>query len=277
VTDPVAPAHIGHAPSPANPAPLAFVTGASSGIGQALAARYVALGWRVALVARRAEAMADWAQAQGWPAEQWAVYAADVRDPTQVQAAAAACLASQGLPEVVIANAGISIGIDLALAEDIAVLRDLLDTNVLGLAATFQPFIGPMKARRRGTLVGVASVASVRGLPGHAGYCAAKGAVVQLCETLRGELQAHGVKVVTLAPGYIDTPLTRENAYPMPFLMAPEVFAEQAVRAISAGVRWRVIPWPMGVVAALLRWMPRWLFDRVVGSQQQRKKQRRSA
>lgn len=258
-------------------APLAFITGASSGIGQALAARYVALGWRVALVARRAEAVRDWTQAQGWPAGQWAVYGADVRDDAAVQAAAQACLAQQGLPDVVVANAGISIGVDLSLAEDLPVLRDLLETNVLGVAATFQPFIAPMKARGHGTLVGVASVASVRGLPGHAGYCAAKGAVVQLCETLRGELQAHGVRVVTLAPGYIDTPLTRENDYPMPFLMAPDVFAVKAVDAIAAGVRWRVIPWQMGVVAAVLKWLPRGLFDRLVGAQQHRKKRRRPA
>jgi short-subunit dehydrogenase len=254
---------------------LVLITGASSGIGQALATEYVRLGWRVALVARRAQALRDWAQAQGWPSEQWSVHAADVRQPEQIQAAAAACLAEQGVPDVVIANAGISIGIDLAFSEDLAVLRDLLDTNVLGLAATFQPFIAPMKARGQGTLVGMASVASVRGLPGHAGYCAAKGAVVQLCETLRGELQAHGVKVVTLAPGYIDTPLTRENTYPMPFLMAPEAFAMRAVQVIAAGARWRVIPWQMGVVATALRWMPRGVFDALVGSQQQRKKPRR--
>ncbi len=256
---------------------LVFITGASSGIGQALAARYAQAGWRLALVARRVDAMRQWAQAQGWPADQWAVYEADVRLESQLLAAAQACLSQQGLPDVVVANAGMSIGIDLSYTEDLAVLRDLLDTHVVGLAATFQPFIGPMKQRGSGTLVGVASVASVRGLPGHAGYCAAKGAVVQMCETLRGELQAHGVKVVTLAPGYIDTPLTRENAYPMPFLMAPEVFADKAFVAIGAGVRWRVIPWQMGVVATVMRFMPRWLFDAVVGSQQHRKKPRRSA
>jgi NADP-dependent 3-hydroxy acid dehydrogenase YdfG len=255
---------------------LVFITGASSGIGQALAARYARAGWRLALVARRVDEMRQWAQAQGWPADQWAVYAADVRDEAQIQAAAQGCLRTQGLPDVVVANAGVSIGIDLAHAEDLAVLRELLDTNVVGLAATFQPFIAPMKQRGSGTLVGVASVASVRGLPGHAGYCAAKGAVVQLCETLRGELQAHGVKVVTLAPGYIDTPLTRENTYPMPFLMAPDVFADKAFTAIGAGVRWRVIPWQMGVVTTLLRFMPRALFDAVVGSQQHRKKHRRN-
>lgn len=254
---------------------LVFITGASSGIGQALAARYARAGWRVAVVARRVLAMQDWARDQGLGPDRCRVYAADVRDEAQLLLAAQACIADWGVPDVVIANAGISVGVDLTYAEDLAVLRELVDTNVIGLAATFQPFIGPMKQRGSGTLVGVASVASVRGLPGHAGYCAAKGAVVQLCETLRGELKPHGVAVVTLAPGYVDTPLTRDNDYPMPFLMDPERFADRAFAAIEAKVRWRVIPWQMGVVATVLKFMPRWLFDAVVGAQRHRKKRRR--
>jgi NAD(P)-dependent dehydrogenase (short-subunit alcohol dehydrogenase family) len=261
--------------NPAPPAPLAFITGASSGIGQALAAEAMARGWRVALLARRGEAMADWCRAQGWPAERWAVYSADVRDLPALAEACARCLAQQGLPDVVIANAGISVGVDLSLAEDLGVVRDVFDTNVLGLAATFQPFIAPMQARGQGTLVGVASVAAVRGLPGHAAYCGAKAAVVQMCETLRGELRAQGVKVVTLAPGYIDTPLTRGNDYPMPFLMQPQAFAARAWDSILRGEAWRVIPWPMGVVARVLKALPRGLFDRLVGAQQHRKKRRR--
>lgn len=255
--------------------PLAFITGASSGIGQALAARYVQAGWRVALVARRADQMKDWATQQGWPADRWDVHGADVRDDAQVLAAAQDCLRTQGLPDVVIANAGISVGVDLSLAEDLPVLRDLLETNVMGVASTFQPFIAPMRERGSGTLVGVASVAAMRGLPGHAGYCGAKAAVVHLCETLRGELKPFGLKVVTIAPGYIDTPLTQGNDYPMPFLMTPEAFADRAFKAIEAGVRFRVIPWPMGIVATVLRLMPRWLFDAVVGAQKHRKKRRR--
>ena len=253
---------------------LVFITGASSGIGQALATRYLQAGWRVALLARRAEEMAKWAQAQGWPEQQWAVYAADVRSEDEVQAAAQACLSTQGLPDVVVANAGISIGVDLSLAEDLSVLRDLMDTNVIGLAATFQPFIEPMKQRGHGTLVGVASVAAVRGLPGHAGYCGAKAAVVQICETLRGELRPFGVRVVTLVPGYIATPLTSQNDYPMPFLMQPDTFADKAFKAIARGEAWRIIPWQMGVLAQLMRWLPRGLFDVLLGSQKHRKKRR---
>jgi len=254
---------------------LVFITGASSGIGQALAVRFVQAGWRVALVARRTDEMTGWAQAQGWSSRQWAVYGADVRHEASIQAAAKTCMDTQGVPEVVIANAGISVGVDLGLSEDLATLRDLMDTNVIGLAATFQPFIEPMKELGHGTLVGIASVAAVRGLPGHAGYCGAKAAVVNICETLRGELKPHGVRVVTLAPGYIDTPMTQRNDYPMPFLMKPADFADLAFKAIERGDSWRVIPWQMGIVTRIMRIMPRWFFDAIAGSQQHRKKRRR--
>jgi NADP-dependent 3-hydroxy acid dehydrogenase YdfG len=256
-------------------APLVFITGASAGIGQALAAQYVAQGWRVALVARRAPALQAWVDAQAWPPDQvvW-VQGADVRVEAEIQAAAQRCLSELGVPDVVIANAGISVGVDLREREDLAVLRDLYETNVLGMAATFQPFIAPMVARGHGTLVGVASVAAARGMPGHAGYCGTKAAVVQMCETLRGELRRSGVRVVTIAPGYVDTPLTSGNDYPMPFLMSAPDFARRAVRAIDHGVRFKVIPWPMGVVYAILRVMPRAWFDALVGLQKHKKKRR---
>jgi short-subunit dehydrogenase len=256
-------------------APLVFITGASSGIGQALAARFHAQGWRLALVARREAEMRAWARSQGIGESALQVYAADVRDITAITAAGRACIQQQGLPQVVIANAGISAGIDSALIEDLEVMRATLDTNNLGLAATFQPFIEPMRRRRAGTLVGVASVAGIRGLPGHAAYCASKAAVIAYCESLRGECRPFGVRVVTIVPGYIDTPLTRGNPYPMPFLMRPERFAATAMHAIVAGRSYRVIPWQMGVVAKLLRLLPNALFDRLLAGRP--RKPRRAA
>ena len=255
-------------------APLAFITGASSGIGQALARRYAAAGWRVALVARRADDLTRWAAAQGWPAERWRVYGADVADTARIVAAGQACLAAQGVPDVVIANAGISIGMDTAERDDLAVMARTFAVNNTGLAATFHPFIGPMRARGSGTLVGIASVAAIRGLPGHGAYCASKAGVVSYCESLRGELRGSGVRVVTIAPGFIDTPLTRGNRYPMPFLMPAEAFAERAVRVIARGRSYRVIPWPMGVVAKLLRVLPDPLFDRLMQGRPRKARQR---
>lgn len=244
-------------------APLVFITGASSGIGQALALRFASAGWRLALVARRSAEIEQWALAQGLPRERWAVYGADVQQVDSIVAAGQACIAAQGVPDVVIANAGISIGMDSAVREDLDVMRDTLATNVTGLAATFHPFIVAMRERRSGTLVGVASVAAIRGLPGHGAYCASKSAAMTYCESLRGECRGSGMRVVTLVPGYIATPLTAGNPYSMPFLMPAERFADQAFEAIVAGASYRVIPWQMAIVAKVMRLLPNTLYDRL--------------
>ena len=243
--------------------PLLFVTGASSGIGQALAARFYQDGYRLALVARRTSELEAWATARGLDADRFRFYGADVADVDSIVAAGTACIAQQGLPDVVIANAGISIGMDSAERRDLDVMARTFATNNLGLAATFHPFVAAMATRGSGRLVGIGSVAAIRGLPGHGAYCASKAGVVAYCESLRGEMRASGVKVVTLCPGYVDTPLTQGNRYGMPFLLRPEAFAERAFRAIEAGTSYRVIPWQMGVVAKLMRMLPNPLFDRV--------------
>jgi short-subunit dehydrogenase len=254
-------------------APLVFITGASSGIGQALAWRFYQAGWRLALVARRTAEIDRWALEKGLDAARYAIYGADVALTDSIAAAGQACIAAQGVPDAVIANAGISIGMDTAVREDIDVMAQTFATNNIGLAATFHPFIAPMLARGSGTLTGIASVAGIRGLPGHGAYCSSKAAVISYCESLRGELRAGGVRVVTICPGYIDTPLTRQNRYSMPFLMKPEDFADRAFRAIEAGASYRVIPWQMGVVAGLLRLLPNAVFDRALAGRPRKHRQ----
>ncbi|HEY8878558.1 MAG TPA: SDR family oxidoreductase [Roseateles sp.] len=251
---------------------LVFITGASSGIGQALALRYYRDGARLALVARRTAEVERWAAEQKLDASRFKVYGADVADLDAMARIGRECIAAQGLPDVVIANAGISIGMDTAHFDDLEVMRRTFETNNVGLAATFHPFVAAMNERRSGTLVGVASVAAIRGLPGHGAYCASKSAVVAYCESLRGECRPFGVGVVTLLPGYIDTPLTRGNRYSMPFLMQVDDFADQAVRAIRAQASYRVIPWQMGVLAKILRMLPNWLYDRALGSRPRKKR-----
>lgn len=243
---------------------LAFITGASSGIGQALAWRFYQAGYRLALVARRTHEIESWCVACGISADSYQIYSANVADVDSIVAAGQACLAAQGVPDVVVANAGISVGVDTADRADLDVMAQTFATNNIGLAATFHPFIDAMAQRGSGRLVGMASVAGIRGLPGHGAYCASKAGVISYCESLRGELRGSGVKVVCLSPGYIDTPLTRRNRYAMPFLMSAEAFAERAYQAIEAGVSYRVIPWQMGVVAKLLRLLPDGLFDRLL-------------
>lgn len=258
--------------SPMSP-PLAFITGASSGIGQALALRFAREGWRLALVARHGTELQAWVDAQGLGADRVRVYAADVRDVDGIVAAGRRCLAEQGLPDAVVANAGISVGFDTAEFDDLEVLRSTFETNNLGMAATFHPFLAGMLKRGSGRLVGIASVAGIRGLPGHGAYSASKAAAISYCESLRVETAASGVKVVTIVPGYIDTPLTRGNRYSMPFLMSAQAFAERAFRAIVSGDSYRVIPWQMGVLAKLLRLLPNALYDRAL-SRRGRKRRR---
>ena len=253
--------------------PLVFITGASSGIGQALALRFHQAGYRLALVARRTSEVKSWASAHGISADSYEIYSADVSVADSIVAAGHDCLARQGLPDVVIANAGISVGMDTAVREDLDVMARTFATNNLGLAATFHPFVGAMAQRGSGTLVGIGSVAGIRGLPGHGAYCASKAAVISYCESLRGEMRPHGVRVVTISPGYIDTPLTRQNRYSMPFLMQAEDFADRAYRAIVAGASYRVIPWQMGIVAKLMRLLPNALFDKLLAGRPRKRRQ----
>ncbi|HYD61152.1 MAG TPA: SDR family oxidoreductase [Noviherbaspirillum sp.] len=245
-----------------------FITGASSGLGAALAKRYAQQGAVLGLLARRGELLEQLVQAlPPTPhGRQHRIYAVDVTDHAAVARAAGDFLHAHGGADVVIANAGISAGTLTEHAEDLAVFERILATNVTATVATFTPFIAAMKQQAQAgsrdcRLVGIASVAGIRGLPGAEAYSASKAAVISYCESLRVELGESGIRVVTIAPGYIDTPMTKKNPYPMPFLKHPDVFAEKAVAAIDAGTSYRVIPWQMGIVAKLLRLLPNWLYD----------------
>jgi short-subunit dehydrogenase len=251
---------------------LIFITGASSGIGQALAWRYYQAGFSLALVARRTDDILTWASGLGLDASRYRIYSADVAIIDSIVAAAQKCLETQGVPDIVVATAGVSIGMDTAVRDDLDVLARTFAINNVGLAATFHPFIEPMSRRGFGALVGIGSVGGIRGLPGHGAYCASKAGVINYCESLRGEMRHTGIKVVTLCPGYIDTPLTQKNRYAMPFLMQPEVFAEKAYVAIGAGVTYRVIPWQMGWLAKGLRLLPNVLFDKVLAGRPRKRR-----
>ncbi|MBC3875701.1 SDR family oxidoreductase [Undibacterium flavidum] len=240
-----------------------FITGASSGLGEAMAREYAAQGALLGLVGRRIEVLES-LRASLPNAAAHQIYALDVNDHEALQQAAQHFIDTVGVVDTVIASAGISVGTLTELSEDLAVFRRVMDTNVLATVATFAPFIEQMKphaGRRSCRLVGIASVAGIRGLPGASAYSASKAAVISYCESLRVELRASGIKVVTIAPGYIDTPMTQINTYAMPFLLPATEFAKRAIRSIQAGVSYRVIPWQMGVVAKVLRALPNFVYD----------------
>jgi short-subunit dehydrogenase len=235
-----------------------FLTGASSGIGEALAREYAARGATLGLVARREDLLANLAASLSTPC---ATYVADVRDLAAMQAAGADFIARHGVPDVVIANAGVSHGTLTEFAEDVEVFRQIMDVNVMGIVNTFHPFIAAMRSRGSGSLAGIASVAGFRGIPGAAAYSASKAAAIRYCESLRVELRASGVKVTAICPGYIATPMTEKNPYPMPFIIEAGDFARRCAREIESGTSQAVIPWQMAIVARLLTVTPNWLYD----------------
>ncbi|MGH8704556.1 MAG: SDR family oxidoreductase [Burkholderiales bacterium] len=237
-----------------------FITGASSGLGEALARRYAGPGTILGLAARRRELLD--ALAGELPGE-CALYPVDVCDPAALGAAARDFVGRCGAPELVIASAGVSVGTRGEDPGDVEKLRRVLEVNVAGLAATLAAFAPAMRAAGRGTLCGIASVAGFRGLPGAGAYSASKAAAIAWLEALRAELAGSGVSVVTICPGYIDTPMTRVNRYRMPFLLPADEAARRIARAIEAKRRLAVIPWQMALVSLALRALPGWLYDRL--------------
>lgn len=240
-------------------APLRVViTGASSGIGKALAHEYARHGATLALIARRGDLLT---QLAGTLAVRSYPYAADVRDARALAAVAEDFIGRVGCPDLVIANAGVSAGTLTGNPHDNQVFEEILAINVTGMMLTFQPFVEPMRARQHGTLAGIASIAGFRGLPGAAAYSASKAAAISYLESLRVELMGSGVSVVTICPGYIATPLTGGNPYRMPFLMDADVAAGKIADAIARRERFYVLPWQMAVVGWFMRRLPRPLYD----------------
>lgn len=233
------------------------ITGASSGIGAALARLYAARGATVALIARRRDLLEN--VAATLPSA--AVYALDVRDAAALAHAASDFIARHGIPDVVIAGAGVSVGTLPERAKDLAAFREVIDTNVTGMANTFQPFVSAMRGRGGGALAGIASVAGIRGLPGAGAYSASKAAAIAYLESLRVELRASGVKVITICPGFVATPMTAKNPYRMPFLMTAEQAAQKIAAIIGRGRPFAVIPWQMALAARVLGLVPRRFYD----------------
>lgn len=242
----------------------AVLTGACGGLGQALARELLSQGAVVALVGLHRPSLQALAALAPM---RCAVYTPDVADSTAMQAMAADWMSRRGTPDLVIANAGVAGGFDTAEADDLAVLRRMLEVNLLGAATTFQPFVKAMRAQRRGALVGVASIAGWRGMPGNGAYCASKGGLIRYLESLRAELRSESIVVSTVSPGYLRTALTAGNRFAMPGLMEPEVAAKAILAGIARGRTHIVLPARIGWLARLLNLLPGALHDRLLQGQ----------
>ena len=247
-----------------------FITGASSGIGAALARQYAERGATLGLVARNPDKLHALIDSLPGDKSHYFALPADVTNRDEILAAAQKFEELSGGTDIVIANAGISHGVKTEYYEDLDVLEKVYKTNVFAMAYTFHAFINPMKARGRGQLIGIGSVSGIRGLPGSEAYCASKSAVITYTESLRVELGKVGIRVQTICPGFVKTPLTAQNPYKMPFILTADEFAELAVKKIDSDVSYCVLPWQMGILAKILRLLPNWLFDKILARRKQK-------
>jgi len=240
-----------------------WLIGASSGIGKALALRLAAEGCVLALSARDAaqlEVVAGLIRSRGGTAS---VLPLDVTDREAVPAAAREVEGTLGVIDMMIYCAGRWDLTDVT-AFDVAAIEAQIAVNYVGEVRAIGAVLPRMIERRRGAIVGVASVAGYNGLPQAAGYGSTKAAVNVLLQSLRLELPAYGISVTTVNPGFVETPLTSRNRFPMPFMMTPEAAADRIVRGLLAGHEEIHFPRRLSVPLKLLGALPRPIYERVV-------------
>ena len=231
---------------------IAWITGASSGIGKALAERLLRDGYRVAVSARSADALAEIASSHPGKI---GVYPLDVTDPAAVKQVFAAVESEMGPVDLAVFAAG-SYTRDYAQDFDSARTRQMFELNVLGTASCLETVMPAMTARRSGHIAVVASVSGYVGLPGAATYGATKAALNVMCEALYPELERSGVKITIINPGFVDTPLTKKNDFPMPFLVSSEEAADTIAKGLAKGKFEIIFPWKMAIAIRLLHALP---------------------
>lgn len=233
---------------------VAWVTGASKGIGRDVALALVRRGWKVAASARGGGTLREVAvndDGRGVVRE----YRLDITDGVAAAKTVEAIEAELGPIDLAILNAGTHIPIS-GLAFDVQSIRTLVETNLIGTVNCLAAVLRGMTARRSGEIAVVSSMTGYVGLPTSAGYGSTKAALINMCEALRPELELHGVSMRLINPGFVDTPLTRKNRFPMPFLMRSERAAEAIVRGLE-GRRFEItLPKRMAVVMKLFRLLP---------------------
>lgn len=240
----------------------AIITGACGGLGQALATELIASGARVALVGLQRPALEN---LMALAPERCRIYTPDVSDAAAMQAMAADCLQHWGTPDLVMANAGVAGGFETTDPADLPVMRRMLEINLLGVATTFQPFLQAMlDSQRPGALVGVASVAGWRGMPGNGAYCASKAGLIAYLQSLRAELRPTRLTVHTVSPGYLRTALTAGNTFAMPGLLAPDDAARALLQGVARGREHIVLPRRIGWLSQALSLLPARWHDRIL-------------
>lgn len=234
-----------------------LITGGSRGIGAALAQECARRGYRLALTARQLPGLEPVVDAirREVPQARVECRALDVTDATRTVAVVQELDAAMGGLDIVVANAGIGIGAPIGsghLEKDIAVIQ----TNVIGAMATIDAAVALFKARSRGQVVAISSVAAARGLPASGAYCASKAAIATYADAARIELHGTPIKVTTLFPGFIDTEINR-HLKQRPFLIDAAHGARIMADMIERGVESSAVPrWPWNAIMSAMRRLP---------------------
>lgn len=236
----------------------AWVTGASTGIGRELVIQLARQGVKVAASARSENRLEQ--LARDYPGV--SAIPLDVTDPKAAIAAHERITTEGGPIDLAILNAGVWHPLK-ATEYDASLARDSMQVNYNGIANVLQPLIAGMVATGRGHIALVASVAGYRGLPTAAAYAPTKAAVISLAEVLRLELSRHGIVVSIVNPGFVETPMTARNAFPMPYIIKADDAAARIIRGLQRGKYEIAFPWQLVLMLKLLRILPNGLYLRV--------------
>lgn len=243
---------------------VAVVTGASSGIGWEMSRELARRGCHLGLIARRKERLEALAAEVRGLGVRAAVAAADVANREQTLAAIRQIRSELGPVDLLIANSGVGIPTPLEPMDGLAV-DNMIRVNFLGVVYAIEGVLPEMVERKKGHIAAISSLASYKGMPGESGYCSSKAAVNVYLEGLRIQLRPRGIYVTAICPGFIKTPMTDVNVFPMPFLMTADRAAQKIVRAIERRKKVYDFPWQTNLMMRSLRWMPDWLVRRFVG------------
>lgn len=244
----------------------AIITGASDGIGKALAYRLAADGYSLGLTARRLDKLQELETElqKKYPAQNFISSVLDVQELNQCPPVINNIASKLGGLDLFIANAGIGFPTP-AWKENAADVLSILQTNFMGAVATIEAAKEIMLRKKSGGhLVAISSVAFVRGLPASSAYCSSKSGLSTYLESIRIDLKHRNIHVTSIHPGFIATPMTSKNEYPMPFIISAEDAAQRILKTIELKKSRSVFPFPMKLMVWVLRFMPDCLYDFVM-------------
>ncbi|UCH76056.1 MAG: SDR family NAD(P)-dependent oxidoreductase [Rhodospirillales bacterium] len=236
---------------------VAWITGAGKGIGRALARRLAHDGWNVAASARSEEDLGS--LVEECPPGRVRSYPLDITDLAATETVLGRIEENMGRIDLAVLNAGTHTPVN-AVGFSVETVRHLVETNLMGTATSLSCIMPKFLAHGEGHIAVVGSLAGYRGLPTAAAYGASKAGVINMCEALKPELELHGVRLTLINPGFVETPLTDKNDFPMPFLMPVEEAVEQIMRGLRRTAFEVTFPWRFAILMKLLRLLPDRLF-----------------